>query len=142
MLCIFHQHYKAHTSDVIQYAARFPGFQKSTNLLFGKFYSKFYNISNARLVYFSYLPAFSIVDRFIGFREMKNSAASDVSLPLNYNTTRHRTQYNNTTQHKTTENNTVQQGTTQLPQHNREQHSIHYEDKLGQTKLNLLVVNV
>ncbi len=137
-ICIFYQHYKAHTPNVIQHAARFPGFQKSTNLLFGKFYSKFYNISNARLVYFSYLPAFSIVDRFIGFREMKNSAscraASDVSLPLNYNTTRHRTQYNNTTQHKTrTENNTVQQGTTQLPQHNREQHSIHYEDKLGQT---------
>ena len=37
-------------------------FEKSTNLLFAKFYWKVYNISTARLVYFSYLPMFSIVD--------------------------------------------------------------------------------
>ncbi len=56
---------------------------------------------------------------------------------------RHGTQYNDTTQHKTTENNTIQQGTTQLTCNTTENRTAqHYKDKLGQTKLNLLVVNV
>ena len=56
-------------------AARFFGFEKSTNLLFAKFFWKAYNISTARVVYFSYLPKFSTVDRFICFWKMKNCAA-------------------------------------------------------------------
>ncbi len=53
----------------IQYGnvGQFSGFQKSTNLVMGKFYLKFYNISTARLIYFSYLLKFFIVDRFICF---------------------------------------------------------------------------
>ena len=67
---------KAHTHRTrFGNAARFFGFEKSTNLLFAKFYWKVYNISTARVVYFSYLPKFSIVDRFICFWKMKNRAA-------------------------------------------------------------------
>jgi hypothetical protein len=66
---------KAHTDRTrFGNATRFSGFQKSRNLLLGKFYWKLYNISTAGLVYFSYLPKFSIVDRFVSFWKMKNRA--------------------------------------------------------------------
>ena len=60
--------WKAHTHRMrFGNATRFSGFQKSRNLLLGKFYWELYNISTAGLVYFSYLPKFSIVHRFISF---------------------------------------------------------------------------
>ena len=58
---------------------RFSGFQKSTNLLLWKLYWKIHNASTARLICFSSLPMFSIVYRFICFRQKKIRARCGIT---------------------------------------------------------------